>query len=265
MEIYHIPNFYKVKGPPLDHKPCIKSFRYVSVHLVQLEAELRFSLQLFFHKVLEHYQVGLGQLHAKSILHINAYLITCAALGVKPSIGIFKEFFLLAPSGVGYTFSWQFNKKLAEEAHTKLVDWRSHYFLIKWLPEWNFPTWSCNLKVSKINKFSPLSRREGGNLAMLMEPEPLPWQKMVNEQVVVSAGLSPADLYPLVPLGFHETLCERALKRRQAKHEGSSPAHKKSTFGILGPKRQHKKLLRRLYLKRRQCLPKRLLRHHWLK
>ncbi|KAL3504403.1 hypothetical protein ACH5RR_034244 [Cinchona calisaya] len=98
---------------------------------------------------------------------------------------------------MGYTFSWRSNKKLAEEAHPKLVDWRSHYFLIQRLPKWNFPTWSYNLMVSKINKLSPLSGPESGNLAMLMEAEPLSWKKVVDEQVLVSAGLSPADLDPL--------------------------------------------------------------------
>ncbi|KAL3532660.1 hypothetical protein ACH5RR_006181 [Cinchona calisaya] len=105
MNKYHIPNFYNVKALPLDHRLCINSSGYVSEYLAQLEAGLKFPLPLFFHKVLEHFQVEIGQLHAKFICHINAYLITCVALGVKPSIGTFKEFFRLALSRVGYIFS----------------------------------------------------------------------------------------------------------------------------------------------------------------
>ncbi|KAL3525329.1 hypothetical protein ACH5RR_013701 [Cinchona calisaya] len=92
VEKYHISNFFKVKVPPLDHWPCVNLFGYVFVYLVQLEVGLKFPLPLFFHKILDHYQVGFGQLHAKSICNINAYLITCVTLGVKPSIDTFKEF-----------------------------------------------------------------------------------------------------------------------------------------------------------------------------
>ncbi|GJR97223.1 nucleoside phosphorylase [Tanacetum coccineum] len=139
----HVKNFCKIYAIPSDLHPCAPSANFTMNQLshehIGLYAHhfrrggLRVHFSTFFLSLVEYFCVHISQLTPLGINHSTIFEMYCRALGVVPTVPLFRVFYKLCKQGDWFSFQSRVGKGLKpciKGAPTSLKKWKDKFFLI---------------------------------------------------------------------------------------------------------------------------------------
>ncbi|GJZ00552.1 hypothetical protein Tco_0517981 [Tanacetum coccineum] len=139
----HVKKICKIYAIPSDLHPCAPSANFTMNQLshehIGLYAHhfrrggLRVPFSTFFLSLVEYFCVHISQLTPLGINHSTIFEMYCRALGVVPTVPLFRVFYKLCKQGDWFSFQSRVGKGLKpciKGAPTSLKKWKDKFFLI---------------------------------------------------------------------------------------------------------------------------------------